>query len=93
MEIKTQDLIGRMVKINIKEKDGYTSDLYNAIQGAKGKIIQKQGEFSSYTNAWLVEFDNKTTRKYAKTSNGKWSKTNLEGKMSWWTESDDFDLI
>jgi hypothetical protein len=78
---------GTRVKINITEPEGYTQDLYKSIQGQEGIVLRHQGKLSSYDNAYLIEFSNKATRKYATTSNGKWSRTNLESKMAWWTES------
>lgn len=90
-----EDLVGCRVKINIKVKERYTRDLYKSIQGAQGIVLQRQGSLRScaYDDAWLVEFDNKTTRKYAKTPGGQWQGTAQSEKMAWWTERRDMEVI
>ena len=91
--LKTMSVkIGDKVKVNIKNKDQYTSDLYKSIQGEVGIITQKQSELSSYDNAWLVKFSDKAKKKYAKTHSGKWA-GGAELRMEWWTEERDFEVV
>ena len=88
---KKADLVGKKVRINIKDKNGYTSDLYNSIQGKIGTVIQNQGEgLSCYKNAYIVKLGKDALNKYKKTHSGKWSHAH---KMEWWTERKDFELI
>lgn len=85
--------VGTKVKINIKEPEGYTSDLYNSIQGEQGYILRKQGEFSSYKDAYLIQFGKSALNKYRKTHSGKWANAMNVNDMAWWTETKDFDVI
>lgn len=88
--------IGQKVIIDIKIPESYTSDLFSSINGKNGIIIQKQGKHSCYDNAYLIEFDLNTTRKYAKTHNGQWGGRNYNDPslkpMAWWTERKNFIL-
>ena len=87
--------IGVKVRINIKNRDGYTSDLYKSIQGEVGEIVQKQGKLSCYKNAWLVKFGKTAQKKYAKTHGGKWGMpaSDPDYRMEWWTEENDMEVI
>ena len=92
METETmqENLMGKRVKVNIKVKSSYTSDLYNAIQGEEGEIIQMQGKLSSYDNAYIVRFGKSALDKYKNTHSGQWSNSD---RMEWWTERKDFKVI
>lgn len=80
-------MINQIVKIDIKELERYTKDLYESIQGKKGVIIKKQGNLSLYEDAWLIKFGKDALNKYKKTHSGKWSNAD---RMEWWIESKDF---
>jgi hypothetical protein len=87
-----ENLIGKRVKVNIKVKSSYTNDLYNAIQGEEGEIIQKMNTngLSTYDNAYIVRFGKSALDKYKKTHSGQWSNAD---RMEWWTERKDFKVI
>lgn len=84
-------MIGKKVKINIKNPDEYTSDLYNAIQGEIGVITEKNSSSLCYEDAYLVKFGKRAINKYKKTHSGKWG--GVRTRMEWWTERKDFDLV
>ena len=88
----TKHLIGKEVRVNIKVKSSYTSDLYNAIQGKTAVVLRRQGELSSYDNAYLLEFGLDTTKEYAGTHSGQLSATDPTSKMAWWTERKNFTV-
>lgn len=90
MKTTQENLIGKRVRVNIKDKNSYTSDLYKSIQMQEGEIIKKQGEFSSYKNAWLVKFGETALKKYQKTHSGQWSHAHI---MEWWTERENFEVL
>lgn len=85
--------VKQKVKINIKNTEGYTSDLFNSIQGETGYIIEKNSNNFCYKNAWLVLFSKKATEKYAKTHSGMWSGADKVEYMKWWIESADMVAI
>lgn len=87
-----ENLIGKKVKINIKVKSSYTSDLYNAIQGEEGEIIQMMNPngLSTYDNAYIVRFGKSALDKYKTTHSGQWSNAD---RMEWWTERKDFKVL
>lgn len=82
---------GTKVRINIKEPEGYTSDLFKSIQGEIGTIQKHQSPVSLYNDAYLVKFGPKSLKKYMKTHSGKWGSSRTE--MVWWTESKDFEVL
>lgn len=84
-----ENLIGKKVKVNITKPEGYTSDLYNAIQGEIGEVIE-QNSNKIYKDGWLVKFGKSALNKYKKTHSGKWSHAH---RMEWWTEREYLQLI
>lgn len=90
---KTLLATGTRVRINITESEGYTSDLYNSIQGEQGTILRHQGKLSSYDDAYLVQFNNSALKKYRKTHSGKWGNAMTIKNMAWWTESKYIEVI
>lgn len=81
------------VRINIKNPEGFTSDLFNSIQGEIGWIIEKNSNSFCYKDGWLVMFSEKATEKYAGTHSGMWSGTDKINNMKWWIESSDMEVL
>jgi hypothetical protein len=93
----SDDLIGKKVRVLIKEPETYAKDLYESIHNQVGTIIKKQGDKSLYKNAYLVEFSVNCTKNYAKTHNGAWGGLDFDDPnikpMAWWTERENFEIV
>lgn len=82
---------GTKVKIDIKEPEGYTKDLYNSIQG---EVVRQSDNSFYHKDAYLISFGQGAKDKYGQTHNGKWSGISvLDAEMEWWTEREDFIIL
>jgi len=81
-------LVNMKVKINIQNKNEYTKELYNAIQG-ETCIVERTSEGIIGILKYLIRFNKKATIKYNKTAEWRTEDEN----MVWWIPEKDFIKI